>query len=175
MEGFTFWRSYFETIKRADAETVKELLLAIGCYMFDDEEPDVSGTAALLFEAFRGNLDKSKRRSAAGKKGGSVSPSHVEKQTEAKAKQNESSENEHEALKTKNKEQKTKNEKQKTESLSFPQDGQEEGGSGGEPSFTPEDGPGGWDSPRPWKPPDDVQFGRMRHSAISMLRKAGPE
>lgn len=131
MEGFTFWKSYYETVKDADPEDVKTLIVAMGAYMFDDEEPNITGTASLLFKAFRPSLDKSKNRSISGKNGGKANESKSKqtrsklKQTEANAKQNEANESKREALKTNNKKQITKNKEQTTNNV---------GGYGGMPS-----------------------------------------
>lgn len=123
MEGFTFWKSYFEVMADTDAETVKALLVAMGEYMFYDIAPEpgsMDKTAELLFKAFKGNLDKSKAKSAARrKKTDEAAPAAFGDMqavtNEIEAEQSGTSDNIAEkCCNTKNKEQKTKNEKQKT-------------------------------------------------------------
>lgn len=128
MEGFTFWRGYINTLKKAEPEDVKKVLIAMGDYVLDDKEPEIDGTAAIIFEAFRANLNKSKNRSAAGKTGGLKTAENNAKQTQAnesKRKQTQSNEKTSEALITNNKKQITNNEEIITNNV---------GGSGGTPA-----------------------------------------
>lgn len=127
MEGFTFWRGYLNTIKIASPEDVKSVLIAMGEYVLDDQEPELDGTAAIIFEAFRANLDKSKKRATAGKTGGEKANASKTKQTKSNAskrKQTEANEKNREAIITNNKKQKTNNKEQTTNN----------GGYGGMPS-----------------------------------------
>ena len=130
MEGFTFWRGYLNTLKIAAPEDVKTVLIAMGEYVLDDQEPELDGTAAIIFEAFRANLDKSKKRATAGKSGGEKANASKTKQTKSNAskrKQTEANEKNREAIKTNNKKQITNKEEQITKNV---------GGYGGMPYGT---------------------------------------
>lgn len=73
MNGFTFFKNYYEAISDPENELSEEeqgrLYNAIFAYMFKDEEPSLKGACKMAFNLIRPSLDKSKRN---GKNGASV-------------------------------------------------------------------------------------------------------
>ena len=70
MRGFTFFASYYDAIKGLKDEEQLQLYQAIMSYVFEGEEPELSGNVLSFFILMRPNLDTSKRRSESGSKGG---------------------------------------------------------------------------------------------------------
>lgn len=91
MNGFTFFKNYYEAISDPENELSEEeqgrLYNAIFAYMFDDEEPSLKGACKMAFNLIRPSLDKSKRN---GKNGSSVQNETdcEEEKIETKSKQN---------------------------------------------------------------------------------------
>ena len=68
MEGFTFYKSFYETLKKIRKKQDRALaMLAVAEFMFDDEEPqDLSEVGEIAFESFRHILQKAKNMSGRG-------------------------------------------------------------------------------------------------------------
>lgn len=98
MNGFTFFRNYYEAINDPENELTEEeqgrLYNAIFAYIFEGKEPELKGACKLAFNILRPSLDVSKTRGEARK---SKSKEEVtesnENQTESKQNQNKSNEN----------------------------------------------------------------------------------
>ena len=90
IDHFTFFRSYYESLKELPPQEFKDVLLSVCAYVFDDEEPSITGIAKTVFLLIKPHLDKSKeigeKRSIAGKAGAEKKKAMHE---EAKAKQEE--------------------------------------------------------------------------------------
>lgn len=67
MNGFTFFRNYYEAINDADNELSEEeqgrLYNAIFAYVFEGKEPELKGACRMAFNLIRPSLDKSRRNS----------------------------------------------------------------------------------------------------------------
>lgn len=88
MNGFTFYRSFYDTIKKIrNSKDRAAAILAICEYMFDDVEPNesVSETVAIVFESVKHTLKKAKSNSANGKS----KPNRNEIETESNDNPNE--------------------------------------------------------------------------------------
>ena len=94
MNGFTFFRNYYEAITDPDNELSEEeqgrLYNAIFSYVFEGKEPELKGACRLAFNLIRPSLDTSKVRGEAGK---TTKQKTNENQTEANENQNKSNEN----------------------------------------------------------------------------------
>lgn len=92
---FTFYESFFRSISRIKKASDRAAAYdAICAYALYEQEPDLDGmpdAAAVAFEVAKPNLDASRRKASAGKKGGEA------KQTEANRKQVEASDKQTEA------------------------------------------------------------------------------
>ena len=58
-ESFTFFRSYYESFKNLPPETVGEVVLAMGSYIFDGEEVELEGIPKAIFELIRPVVERS--------------------------------------------------------------------------------------------------------------------
>lgn len=58
-ESFTFFRSYYESFKNLPPETVGEVVLAMGSYIFDGEEAELEGIPKAIFELIRPVVERS--------------------------------------------------------------------------------------------------------------------
>ena len=100
MEGFTFYKSYWQTAQAIpDPEQRLAYLEACIAYTLEDEEPEgLPAFANIAFTAVRPSLDKSKARSETGKQKGAAARTESEaKQTEAnksESKRNEANKSE---------------------------------------------------------------------------------
>ena len=96
MNGFTFFRNYYEAINDPDNELSEEeqgrLYNAIFAYIFDGTEPELKGACRMAFNLIRPSLDKSRRNSknASGKNETDTDEEREESETEATQKRNES-------------------------------------------------------------------------------------
>lgn len=70
IENFTFYKNYYEIIKHLDAEDRLEMYEAIIKYMFEDEEPKLSGLKEGIWINIKMPLNTSKNNVINGKKGG---------------------------------------------------------------------------------------------------------
>ena len=68
MNGFTFWKSFFESGNELPKEQEAELYRSIVIYAFLEEEPTCSGAVKASFNALKPNLDKAIKRSKTLKK-----------------------------------------------------------------------------------------------------------
>ena len=68
MEGFTFYKSFYETLKKIRKKADRaQAVLAMVEFMFDDIEPNgLSETSEIAFESFRHILQKAKNMSGRG-------------------------------------------------------------------------------------------------------------
>lgn len=95
MEGFTFYKSFYETLKKIRKKQDRALaMLAVAEFMFDDEEPqDLSEVGEIAFESFRHILQKAKNMSGRGgrpsAKKEETNLDENENQTETKSKPNQ--------------------------------------------------------------------------------------
>lgn len=69
-DGFTIYRSQIKALRCIDAETFKDVILALADYWMDDTEPACTGTALAMFELVRPLVDSKKRDAENGAKGG---------------------------------------------------------------------------------------------------------
>ena len=85
VNGFTFWRTYWDVAQDLTPNQQGALYRAICEYMFadNDMEGELRGRVLYAFKALKPNIKTSKIRSAAGAKGGKQNAS----KTEAKKKQ----------------------------------------------------------------------------------------
>ena len=63
INGFTFYRSYFECLDKLPEEEKSELLMAIVYYVYKDMDPNFDGILSALWTVIKPNLDTSKNRS----------------------------------------------------------------------------------------------------------------
>lgn len=93
MNGFTFFRNYYEAINDPETDLTEEeqgrLYNAIFAYVFNDEEPNLKGACRLAFNMIKPSLDVSKARGE--------SKRNKLKSKEIKKNQNESNQNQNES------------------------------------------------------------------------------
>lgn len=93
MNGFTFFRNYYEAINDPETDLTEEeqgrLYNAIFAYVFNDEEPNLKGACRLAFNMIKPSLDVSKARGE--------SKRNKSKSKEIKKNQNESNQNQNES------------------------------------------------------------------------------
>ncbi len=98
MNGFTFFRNYYEAINDPrnglSEEEQGHIYNAIFAYMFDGEEPELEGACRMAFNLIKVSLDLSKTRSEAGRSGANArqtpsKPSANDKQTPSKPSAND--------------------------------------------------------------------------------------
>lgn len=82
---FTFYRSFYDAVKVLPKKEQTAVILAICAYALDNEEPNLTGTAAAIFTLVRPTLDSSRKKAESGKRGGETK--HDESKPEAKPKQ----------------------------------------------------------------------------------------
>lgn len=114
-EAFVFYRSYYEAMQFLPPEDQLAVYNAIFAYALNDEEAEVSGALAAVFQLIKHSLDVGKQKAENGRKGGQANRKQKEadeKQTEADEKQTEATGSDPEAIK--NKKQEIENKKQKT-------------------------------------------------------------
>lgn len=63
IKGFTFFKSYYESLKNLKEKDKKEIINAILEYVFDDKIPNFSGTKKVVWTLLEPNLNTSKKRS----------------------------------------------------------------------------------------------------------------
>lgn len=88
MTGFTFYKSFYETIKKIrNPRDRANAILAICEYMFEDKELDASAseTVEIVFQSVRHTLDKSKKN---GVNGSETKPKRTKVETETNDKRN---------------------------------------------------------------------------------------
>lgn len=86
-DSFSIFRSTFEALKAFPPDDMKAALIMMGEYAMDGITPEPEGTAAYgLFCSVRPLIDRSNRRSEAGRAGGKQTEANC-KQTEANVKQ----------------------------------------------------------------------------------------
>ena len=70
-EQFTFYRSYYEALKKLSKRDREQAIMAICAYALDEEEIPLSGAAAVVFLLVKPTLDTGRKRASSGKQGGS--------------------------------------------------------------------------------------------------------
>ena len=80
-EQFTFYRSYYEALKKLSKRDREQAIMAICAYALDEEEIPLSGAAAVVFLLVKPTLDTGRKRASSGKQGGSK-PKAKPKQSE---------------------------------------------------------------------------------------------
>lgn len=81
------WESHFEAGQMLDEDSRKDFYTALLEYLFLSKEPKLEGAASAVFTAIRPNLDKSRSRAEAGRKGGTSTQAKLKqtaKQTSSK-------------------------------------------------------------------------------------------
>ena len=92
-KAFSFYRSYYEAAKDLPTkEDQADFLMAICTYIFEGEEPEISGVASAMFKLAKPNLETSIKRANAGQIGGKnnkqkANPKQNESKTEANKEQ----------------------------------------------------------------------------------------
>ncbi len=81
---FTFYRSYYESIKELPKKAQTSVLLAVCAYALDNEEPKLTGTASAVFKLIRPTLDTARKKSMGGKNGSPLKD--IEKKNERQQK-----------------------------------------------------------------------------------------
>lgn len=70
-EQFTFYRSYYEALKKLSKRDREQAIMAICAYALDEEIIPLSGPASVMFLLVKPTLDVGRKRAANGKQGGS--------------------------------------------------------------------------------------------------------
>lgn len=87
---FTFYRSYYESLKNTPPETRLALYDAIGAYALDGTEPELTGIELSIFTLIRPTLDTGRRKAESGKTGGKQGKgTPKQKQSKSKTEANE--------------------------------------------------------------------------------------
>lgn len=92
VNGFTFYRSYFECLDKLPEAEQNILLRAIVYYVYKDTEPELDGIISALWSVIKPNLDTSKNRSLNPQKQNRNKKKTNEKQNKNKKKTNEKQE-----------------------------------------------------------------------------------
>ena len=70
-EQFTFYRSYYEALKKLSKRDREQAIMAICAYALDEEIIPLSGPASVMFLLVKPTLDSGRKKAASGKQGGS--------------------------------------------------------------------------------------------------------
>lgn len=70
-EQFTFYRSYYEALKKLSKRDREQAIMAICAYALDEEIVPLSGPASVMFLLVKPTLDSGRKKAANGKQGGS--------------------------------------------------------------------------------------------------------
>ena len=70
-EQFTFYRSYYEALKKLSKRDREQAIMAICAYALDEEMLPISGPASVMFLLVKPTLDTGRKKAANGKQGGS--------------------------------------------------------------------------------------------------------
>ena len=70
-EQFTFYRSYYEALKKLSKRDREQAIRAICAYALDEEIIPLSGPASVMFLLVKPTLDSGRKKAANGKQGGS--------------------------------------------------------------------------------------------------------
>ena len=70
-EQFTFYRSYYEALKKLSKRDREQAIMAICAYALDEEIIPLSGPASVMFLLVKPTLDLGRKKAANGKQGGS--------------------------------------------------------------------------------------------------------
>ncbi len=88
VNGFTFYKSYFESLVSLPEEDQAKLLRAIVYYVFKDENPELDGILSALWILMKPNLDTSKSRSLNPQNKNKTKQKQNKNKKETKVKQN---------------------------------------------------------------------------------------
>ena len=80
---FSFFESYYKSFKGLPPKVIGEIILAMGALYFENEEVELKGLSASVYELIKPVLESSKKKAENGVKGGSK-PKAKGKQTESK-------------------------------------------------------------------------------------------
>ena len=83
---FTFYRSYYEAIRRLSKKEQAEVLLAICGYALDEIEPTLGGVSAAIFDLVKPTLDTGRRKAMS--RQGKIKSKSNEEQNNNKSKSN---------------------------------------------------------------------------------------
>ena len=70
-EQFTFYRSYYEALKKLSKRDREQAIMAICAYALDEEMLPISGPASVMFLLVKPTLDTGRKKAANGKQAGS--------------------------------------------------------------------------------------------------------
>ena len=70
-EQFTFYRSYYEALKKLSKRDREQAIMAICAYALDEEIIPLSGPASVMFLLVKPTLDSGRKKAVNGKQGGS--------------------------------------------------------------------------------------------------------
>lgn len=129
LDGFVFYRSYFEAIRTLSEKNRLKLYDAIIAFALDGDEPAIDGFARTCFELIRPTLTKCRRKAISGRAGGKANNKQTTSEGEADEKQTTSK---NEAIKDKGLRIKDKGQVIKDKGLRIKDEGQ-----GGEAPPTP--------------------------------------
>lgn len=87
-EQFTFYRSFWESLKELPKKDQLPFVFAICSYVFEEETKPITGAAKSAFVLVKPILDKASKKAASGKQGG-IKPKANNKQMESKTEANE--------------------------------------------------------------------------------------
>ena len=99
LQGFTFLRSYYDCLRKVDKDTAYKLYQAICAYMFTGNEPTFDGdvNAEAFWELIRPNLDSTRQKIVAGRKGGAPAGNNNASKTSEKQAENKHNSSEKQA------------------------------------------------------------------------------
>ena len=85
---FTFYRSYYEALKKLSKRDREQAIMAICAYALDEETLPLTGGASVVFLLVKPTLDSARKKASSGQKGGSK-PEANAKQTGSKPEAND--------------------------------------------------------------------------------------
>ena len=89
-DGFLFYRSYIDSVKKLPKEFQLDALLAIIDYSLDEKEPEEDGIASALLAMAKPTIDKNRKLKANSAKGGEANRERIASQAEAKGEPSDS-------------------------------------------------------------------------------------
>lgn len=87
VSGFTFFRSYYDSLLDLSPEDKYEMIISILEYIFEDKEPELIGIKKMAWTLIKPNLATSKSRSCNGTQKGKQKKAKESKQKQKKAKE----------------------------------------------------------------------------------------
>lgn len=89
-DSFVSYRSFYESVKDFDKETIADIYIAINEFALNHNEVELTGVAKAIFTLIKPQLEASYMKAVSGSKGGRVSKSQSSEELEDKDKQNSS-------------------------------------------------------------------------------------